>query len=276
MSKFHKKPVKFVSEIVLRVEDINRSKRFYKEIMGLSILQEKARELILSTDGKLPLITIIQPDDIIAKLPRRAGLYHYAILLPSKFYLGLFLKHLRDNKYPIIGGSDHGVSNAIYLRDPDDIEIEVYADTFSSQEMTSQPLDYEELISSTGDQVWDTMPKESIIGHIHLHVGDLEEAGRFYIDGLGFSEVTRMANSALFLSDGGYHHHIGLNIWNGKNAPPTPKNAVGMEFYTLLLPDKASRDDLMDNLRNLEYEVFEDKDKIFTKDPSDNIIELRI
>ncbi len=282
MSKFHNKDNIFINQIQLKVLDIEKSMKFYTDIMGFKVLSRKEKEVSLTADGINPMITIIEPDNIIQKLPRRTGLYHFALLLPSRFHLGLFLKHLRDVEYPIIGGSHHGVSEAIYLEDPDENGIEVYRDIDSKEwrrngnqvNMVTDPLDYNSIILGTGEEKWDGIPKETIIGHIHLHVGDLDKAKRFYCDGLGFDLVMKMASSALFISSGGYHHHIGLNIWNGKNAPALPDNAVGMKYYTLVFPDIDTRENIINNLKDLGYEVIEENKGIFTKDPSNNLIKL--
>lgn len=284
MSRFHNKDNIFVNQIQLKVVDIEKSIKFYTNIMGFKVLNRKEKEVSLAADGINPIVTIIEPYNVIPKLPRRTGLYHFALLLPSRFHLGLFLKHLRDAEYPIIGGSHHGVSEAIYLEDPDENGIEVYGDIDSKEwrrngnqvNMVTDPLDFEGIIEEAGEEKWVGIPKETIIGHIHLHVRDLDEAKRFYCDGLGFDLVMKMANSALFISSGGYHHHIGLNIWNGKNAQPLPDNAAGMKYYTLVFPDKCIRENTINNLKDLGYEVIEENNDIFTKDPSSNLIKLII
>lgn len=282
MSRFHNKNNIFANEIVLKVLDIEKSIRFYTEIVGFKVLNRKEKEVSLTADGINPIITIVEPDNVTPKLPRRTGLYHFALLLPSRFHLGLFLKHLKDTEYPIIGGSHHGVSEAIYLEDPDENGIEVYRDIDSKEwkrdgnqvNMVTDPLDYKGIIEEAGEEKWNEIPKETIIGHIHLHVGDLDEAKRFYCNGLGFDLVMKMANSALFISSGGYHHHIGLNIWNGKNAPALPDNAAGMKYYTLVFPDIDTREDKINNLKSLGYSVIEEDNSIFTKDPSNNLIKI--
>lgn len=284
MSKFHTRDVMHPTEIVLKIEDINKSKEFYQEIMGFKILKDNGKEVILTTDSNTPIITLVQPNDVIPKLPRRTGLYHFAILLPDRIQLGLFLKHISAKGYPIIGGSNHGVSEAIYLEDPDNNGIEVYADTNVKTwkweqdriNMTTLPLDYKGLIADTKDLKWQGIPEDTIMGHIHLHVADLNEAKRFYVDGLGFDLVMDMANSALFISSGGYHHHLGLNIWNGRGSRPLPENSVGMKYYNIRFPREEIRQDKINRLRELNYEVFEEEGEIFTKDPSDNLIKLVI
>ena len=117
-------------------------------------------------------------------------------------------------------------------------------------------------------------PEDTILGHIHLHVGDLDEAKKFYCEGLGFDLIMSMANSALFLSTGEYHHHIGLNIWHGKNAPPLPENSAGMKHFSMVFPSKEIIEEKINDLRKLGYEIIEDEASIFTKDPSDNLIKL--
>lgn len=281
MNKFHDNNI-FVREIRLKVLDIEKSKEFYTEIMGFKVLESNKKEITFTTDGINSILSITQPKDVVPKLPRRTGIYHFALLLPSRKDLGLFLKHIRDNDYPIIGGSNHGVSEAVYLQDPDDNGIEVYADIDSSLwkwkenqiSMVSDPLDYKGIIDETGESKWSGIPKDTIIGHIHLHVGDLEKAKDFYCNGLGFDLVMNMANSALFLSSAGYHHHIGLNIWNGINAPSLPDNSVGMEYYTLVFPDETTRENKINNLKHMGYDVFNKNSLIFTKDPSNNLVQL--
>jgi catechol 2,3-dioxygenase len=284
MKSYHSKPNIYVNEIVLKVSDLDRSIKFYTEIMGFSILKVQDREVVFTADGFNPIITIIELEDAIPKPPRRTGLYHFAILLPSRYYLGLFLKNLKDKWYPIIGGANHGVSEAVYLEDPDDNGIEVYRDIEPSKwdkrgdriNMVTEPLDYDEIIAETGDDKWNKTPLTTIIGHIHLHVGDLEKAKDFYMQGLGFDLIMEAGNSAIFLSSGGYHHHIGLNIWNGRNAPPLPADSVGMKYYTIHFPDEKAREERIKKLEDLRYEVIKENEDIFAKDPSENLIKFAL
>lgn len=287
MNNFHGKESIFVNHIALRVIDINRSIKFYSDIMGFSLLRKKGKKATMTADGFTPIMTLNQPDDVIPKIPKRTGLYHFAVLLPSRYSLGLFIKNIGDQGYPIVGGSNHGVSEAIYLEDPDGNGIEVYRDVDKSEwnhkgdriEMVSDPLDYDGLIREAGEDKWNNTPLDTIIGHIHLHVGDLDKARKFYTDGLGFDLTMEAGRSAIFLSTSGYHHHIGLNVWNGRNAEPLPDNSAGMEYYTLLFPDEVARENAINNLINLDYKVNkvnkEDKD-LYVEDPSSNRIKLEI
>ncbi|NLC02704.1 MAG: VOC family protein [Tissierellia bacterium] len=280
---YHSSPNIYVDFIHLKVEDITRALEFYGDIMGFGILERTEGMAVLTADGINPIIRLEQPKGVIPKIPRRTGLYHFAILLPEAKDLGIFLKHIRSKEYPITGGANHGVSMAVYLEDPDDNGIEIYVDTHSSSwnwkeeniEMTNKPLDYNQLILDAGGAEWAGIPVNTIIGHIHLHVADLKEAKEFYVDGLGFDLVMEMRDSALFLSSGGYHHHVGLNTWNGKGANPLPDNSVGMKYFSIMFPDNQERLNTIHKLKTLGYTTFEKKDKIFIKDPSLNLIQLK-
>lgn len=284
MSKFHDKSSIFVTQIHLKVEDIDKSLEFYKDVMGFKVLKNEERQAILSADGLTPLITIEQPADVIAKVPKRTGLYHFAILLPTRVSLGLFLKNIIKRKYPIIGGSNHGVSEAVYLQDPDDNGIEIYVDTDpatwnwnnKNMEMVNNPIDYEGIISEAGNLEWNGIPSDTIIGHIHLHVADLNESKRFYMDGLGFDLVQEMQNTAVFTSSGGYHHHIAFNIWNGRGAKALSDNSVGMKYFSLIFPDEKSRAKVIEKLGELGFPVIHKENNIFVRDPSENLIELQV
>lgn len=279
MSKFHQSNIHPIG-LVLKVMDLVQGKKFYKEVMGFKILKEGKDRVYLTADGKNPMVTLVRPENPIEKVPRRTGLYHFAILLPDKVHLGLFLKHLRKLDYPIIGGSNHGVSQAIYLEDLDKNGIEVYTDLDSrdwkrvddSIEMVTLPLDYPSLINSTGEKEWEGMPENTILGHIHLHVKDLEEAKRFYLDGLGMDLISEMGNSAVFTSSAGYHHHIAFNIWNGKGAKPLDANNVGMDYYILEFPHRHSLEGKAEDLKKLGYKVYERDGMVFVHDPSENRI----
>lgn len=281
MDKFHKDNL-YVSAIVLKVKDLNRSKNFYTKIMGFEILEETSQEVILSPDGKNALITLIKPNDVVEKLPHRTGLYHFALLLSSEKALGLFLKHIRDQGYPLTGASNHGVSEAIYLQDPDYNGIEVYCDTDSRHweregkkiNMVTERLDYEQLLARVKEEQWNGIDPKTIIGHIHLHVSNLEQAKAFYVDGLGFDLTMTLENSALFLSTEGYHHHIGLNTWNGKDIDSQPPNAVGLQYYTLLFPSDQALEKTIDHLRSLNYQTIDNHGDLFIEDPSKNLIKM--
>lgn len=282
MSTFHRKPNTFVKRVDLRVADFNRSLAFYQNVIGFQVLQQSERKAVLTADGQTGILTIEQPDDVIPKQNRTTGLYHFALLLPDRHELGKVFKHLLDIGYPLQGGSDHLVSEALYLADPDGNGIEIYADRPSESwhwsdgevSMSTEPLNVESLLAEGKGEYWGKLPKNTIMGHIHLHVSDLRKSEEFYCAGLGFDIVCRYGNSALFISTGKYHHHIGLNTWNGVGAPKPPENSVGLIQFSLAFPDENVRESAVGRLKQLGYQVSEKNDHFYTIDPSGNQIQL--
>lgn len=282
MSRFHSSPNKYVDQIVLKVKNLEASIEFYSKILGFKHIEKNGRKATISANGKDPLIILEQPRKVKDKELRRTGLYHFALLLPNRKELGKFFKYIKDIGYSLMGASHHGISEAIYLQDIDDNGIEIYADTpvnrwkwkDDSLEMITTRLDLQSLLDEGKDEDWEAMPEETIIGHIHLHVSDLEEAESFYVDGLGFDIVNKIPNQATFTSTGGYHHHIAFNIWNGKGIPAPDEDSVGLKYFRIKFPDEESRKATIDKLKELGYEVKVEADNIITFDPSHNKIHL--
>lgn len=281
---FHREPNTFVSQVNLKVANLERSLTFYQEVIGLQMLQQTNSTADLTADGKTVLVSIQQPDDVVPKQGRTTGLYHFALLLPTRADLGRLLKHFLQVRYPLQGASDHLVSEAIYLADPDGNGIEVYADRPASGwswnngevEMATVALDAESLLAEGEGEEWNGMPAGTIMGHIHLHVSELQKTEEFYTKGLGFEVVTRYGGQALFISTGKYHHHIGLNTWNGVGAPPAAENSVGMESYTMVFPSEEKREQILSQLKELGVTVTEEKGVFITADPSGNRIRLEV
>lgn len=273
---FHKSPNVYVDEVCLKVTDKKRAVSFYQNILGLQILKETSTTTVFTADGKRPLLTIVEPDNVTAKEPRRTGLYHFALLLPTRADLAACLKHLVESRYPLQGASDHVVSEAIYLADPDGNGIEIYADrpfenwqwSCELVQMDTVPLDVEDLFKEWIGKDWTGLPKGTIMGHIHLHVADLSAAEDFYCDTLGFEVVARYGDQALFVSSGKYHHHIGLNTWNGRGASSPSEESAGLLYFTLKYPNQEEKIKVLERLKNLGYPVEIDGDKIKFMDPS--------
>ncbi len=273
---FHQSPNVYVEQVHLKVTNKDRALSFYQEILGLQVLKESRTMVVFTVDGKTPILTILEPEQVTAKEARRTGLYHFALLLPTRADLAACLKHLMESGYPLQGASDHLVSEAIYLADPDGNGIEVYADRPSEKwewsegmvQMDTAPLDVEELFQQWNGEVWRGLPKETIIGHIHLHVADLHAAQQFYCDGLGFDIVTRYGEQALFISSGNYHHHIGLNTWNGRGAQPPSEKSAGLEYFTLIYPNKEEMMQTIKRLNNRHDSIQVEGEEIKLIDPS--------
>ncbi|WP_413302748.1 VOC family protein [Bacillus sp. 1P10SD] len=281
---FHTKPITFVGHVKIKVEELERSLQFYKEILGFNILEQTASTAKLTTDGKTSILSLEQPEGVVPKQGKTTGLYHFAILLPDQSDLANIVIHLVD-KGIRFGSSDHLVSEALYLHDPDGNEIEIYRDRTPSEwkwngnevEMAVDPLDFENLLKhATPDKPWQRMPKETVMGHIHLHVSELIKTEEFYVKGLGMDVVNRFGRQALFLSYGKYHHHVGVNTWNGVGAPAPAKNSVGLDSFTLIFDNEETRKQTVAKLQQIGAEVIEENNQFITFDPSGIAIKLAI
>jgi catechol 2,3-dioxygenase len=239
-----------VGPVQLQVSDLGRSLAYYQQVLGLRLLGRRADGATLGAHGDpTPLVELTERPGA-RPVPRRGrlGLYHFAILLPNRQALGQFVRHLATLGEQA-GASDHLVSEALYLRDPDGLGIEVYADrpraswrtrdTARGRElqMATEPLDLDALMRMSGDAPWAGMPAGTVMGHVHLHVGDLERAAAFYHAALGLDAVVWSYPGALFLSAGGYHHHLGINTWAGPDAPHSTADDARLVEWTMLLPD---------------------------------------
>src|SRR5690625_5035798 len=279
----HDKGNTYVGEVTLKVQDLDRVLTFYKEIIGFQVLEETEGKVKLTADGKTSLLSLEQLDNIQAKQQRTAGLYHFALLLPNRSDLAKVLIHLAKSDVQL-GASDHSVSEALYLSDPEGNGIEIYSDrpedtwTWKNGEvgMVTEPLDAENLVQEAKGESWDGLPAGTVMGHIHLHVSNLQETEKFYHEGLGFESVLQFGSQALFMSTGKYHHHIGLNTWAGAGVPASPENSPGLKQFILEYPDEEKRNQAVENLKNIGADVREESGIIRTTDPSGNVIQLNV
>jgi catechol 2,3-dioxygenase len=227
----------------LQVADLERSLEWYRRVLGVELLEHRDGVARLGARGdSRPLIELHERPGAVP-IPRRGrlGLYHYAILLPDRPSLGRFVRHLAAIGERA-GMSDHLVSEAIYLTDPDGLGIEVYADRPRSLwrheggqlVMATDPLDVDAVVRAAGAEPWSGLPAGTVIGHVHLFVGDLERAAGFYHAGLGLDKIVWSYPGALFLSAGGYHHHLGTNTWAAGARPADPGDARLLEWEILL------------------------------------------
>lgn len=233
-----------LGHVSLQVADLARSLGYYERVLGLRALASDSASAMLGTeDGLTPLVHLHErPGARPSPHHGRLGLYHFAILLPDRPALGRLLSHLGAAGVQV-GASDHLVSEALYLQDPDGLGIEVYADRPRGEwravkrqlRMASDPLDRADVVRSANGRPWTGMPSGAVMGHMHLHVGNLDRAASFYHGALGMDKMVWDYPSALFLAAGGYHHHLGLNTWAGTSAPePTAADARLLEWRVVL------------------------------------------
>ena len=231
-----------IGQVTLAVTELDRSVAFYRDVLGFVESRRDGRTSHLSAGSDRTLVELIEHPGAIPKPRRSAGLFHFAILVPSRAALGRSLRHLADRRWPLAGAADHLVSEALYLSDPDGLGIEIYRDRpretwrVSNAEviMATDPLDLEHLHDEPGaEAMWTGLETGTVIGHVHLHVPHLNTAEAFYCGRVGFEPTLRGYPGALFVAAGGYHHHLGLNVWTGIGAPPPPENAVGLRSFTI-------------------------------------------
>jgi catechol 2,3-dioxygenase len=259
----------------LQVGDLRRSIGYYERVIGLRVLRSEGSAAILGAhNDDTPLVELRERPGA-TPVPRRGrlGLYHYAILQPDRASLGRFLAHLsRLGEYA--GMSDHLVSEAIYLTDPDGLGIEVYADRARSAwrvqgrsiAIATLPIDAQDLVRAGEGVAWSGAPKGTRIGHVHLHVSDLDDAAAFYHVGLGFDKVLLDYPGALFLSAGGYHHHLGTNTWAAGAARATDADARLLE-WTIELPSEKDVRGAVQSLALSGYQAAHDDRDAVSVDP---------
>jgi catechol 2,3-dioxygenase len=272
--------------VSLTVSDLDRSRAFYEGALGLRGQELEDGGLAFGAPEAATLVRLYG-DPTAPALDRGAtGLFHLAILLPSRVDLGHALIRLAQARWPLDGASDHLVSEALYLSDPDGNGIEIYRDRPRDQwrheagqlKMATLPLDLRSVVAELGPDPdpQPTVPYDTVIGHVHLQVADLDEAEAFYHGLLGFDVTVRGYPGAVFVSAGGYHHHLGLNTWNSAGAGPANPGAVGLRSYELLLPDQAELEAVRKRVESAGLPVQPDSSGVATvRDPSGNLIVLR-
>lgn len=271
----------------MQVGDLARSLDFYQQVIGLRVTDRSRGQALLSpNDTTAPLVELHERAGARAATHRgNLGLFHFAILLPDRAALGRFAQHLAGVRVRV-GSADHLVSEAFYLQDPDNLGIEVYADLPRSNWrrngrqllMATDPLDIADLVRAGGGTSWSGMPAGTTMGHMHLHVGDIARANDFYSDALGFDRVVWQYPGALFMSAGGYHHHLGTNTWAGPDATsPGPDDAQLLD-WSLVLPDEPSVSALIGHLaeRGVPTERSNDGEGYIARDPWGTAVRLSV
>ena len=261
--------------VTLQVADLERSLAYYDRVLGLRPLQRDARAATLGTqEDATPLVHLsARPGAVPVPRRGRLGLYHFAILLPDRASLGRFARHLASvGEYA--GMADHLVSEAFYLTDPDGLGIEVYADRPRESwrvqggrlAMATDPLDLDELARAAGDRPWTGAPAGTRMGHIHLYVDDLAGAAQFYHAGLGLDRISLEFPGALFMSAGGYHHHLGTNTW-AAGAPRASEGDARLLEWMIRVPARHDVEAAAASLQSAGYEVLRADGDALATDP---------
>lgn len=261
-----------IEAVTLAVRDRDALTRFYRDAIGLSVVSATADVVRLGT-GDTTLLTLRHDPSARSREPREAGLFHTAFLLPRRSDLGAWLLHAETHGLALSGGADHLVSEAVYLDDPEGNGIEIYVDrpastwqraSDGSVVMRNERLDHAGLIRAA-DRPWSGMPPGACVGHVHLQVGDLEAAERFYADHLGFDVMCHYPG-ALFLGAGGYHHQLAGNIWNSRGAKARSEGMAGLAEVALLTEDETFAA-VRARCREAGMSLVEEGDTLIVRDP---------
>jgi catechol 2,3-dioxygenase len=277
-------PATSIGAVGLTVGDLEPVQHFYERAIGLELLDRSGEKVKLGA-GDQTVVELTGDPDAPPRPPGTTGLFHLAILVPSRLELARALRRVADEGWRFTGASDHLVSEALYLNDPEGNGIEIYRDrprdewryTNGELEMATLPLDLDALVAELRDAEPDgaRMPEETRIGHVHLNVAELPAAEAFYGDGLGLDVTVRGYPGALFMSAGGYHHHIGLNTWAGEGAPPPPPGARGLAWFELVVPSTDELGRVEQRLREAGLGTEPTDSGLLVNDPSRNRVLTR-
>jgi len=267
----------------LTVADLERSCEYYEGAIGLVVIEREEQRATLGAGGEVLLVLVANATG--RAMPHATGLFHLALLLPERTDLAAWLAHARRRRISLAGASDHFVSEAVYLRDPDGHGIEIYADRPRAQweghvasTMTTMPLDLDSLLSLTDYDSPDYpgMPPATTMGHVHLQVSDIAATITFYRDVLGFGLMAEIQGSAAFFGAGGYHHQIAGNTWNSAGRAPAPAGFAALRHYTIVLADEQARDDVQRRLEHHGIAIEEHAGGPLVRDPSANALVLTV
>jgi catechol 2,3-dioxygenase len=271
-----------VGAVSLNVADLAGVADFYARVIGLEAIEHSDALARLGADGEM-LVELIAAPDAPRRPPRATGLFHLAILVPDRRWLAGALRRVAASSWPLSGASDHLVSEALYLRDPEGNGIEIYRDRPSAEwpyangnlRMDTLPLDLDELVGEPAPEDPARAGPGTTIGHVHLNVADIPPAEAFYARALGLAVTVRGYPGALFLAAGGYHHHVGVNTWSTAGGPPPPDGALGLRSFELLVPDRPSLEAAAERVRGAGFEPLQDGDGFTVADPSGNRVAVR-
>jgi catechol 2,3-dioxygenase len=273
-----------VGAVHLTVADLTRSLDYYRDAIGLRELETADGRASLGAGGRELLVL----EELPGARPADgySGLYHFALLVPTRVDLARWLAHAARDRVPLTGASDHDVSEALYLRDPDHHGIEIYADRprelWEGQvatRLTTRPLDVDDLLGELDDaraERFEGLAPGTVMGHVHLRVASIPETVAFYRDVVGFGLMAALGQQAAFLSAGGYHHHLGANVWESAGAPPAPPDRATLRRWTVVLPSSEERDRTAARIAATGQEPDDTAEGPLFRDPSGNALVLSV
>jgi len=267
-----------LGHVHLTVADLDRAIGFYREVLGFKLHRREDDTAHLGAGGAD--LVVLTERLRARRIGGRSGLYHFAVLVPSRLALAQILRCITQTRTPVEGMVDHWISEAIYLPDPDGNGIEVACDRPREQWPSLEtlairgngPLDIDGLFNelARADGPWVGLGPRTVIGHVHLHVASISEAEAFYCGVLGFERMMRYGPSAGFVAAGGYHHHIGFNTWAGIGAPPPPPDAAGLQHFVVRLPCEIEQERVLQRVRRAGLGIAEIESGFLVRDPSQN------
>ena len=277
-------PLTTLGAVHLTVSDLARSVDYYRASIGLDLVEHGGGRASLGAGGRELVVLVEEP--AARSSSGYTGLYHFALLVPQRADLAGWLAHAARDRVRLVGLSDHFVSEALYLSDPDGHGIEIYWDRprelWEGQvgaRMTTLPLDVNSLLEELPDPAaapFTGLPPDTTMGHVHLKVAAIPETIAFYRDALGFGLMAQLGSQAAFLSAGGYHHHIGANTWESAGAEPPPAETAALRQVTIILPATAEREGIVGQVENARCPMEETADGPIAADPSGNALLLAI
>jgi catechol 2,3-dioxygenase len=267
-----------VGSVSLTVSDLQRSRQFYERVVGVRGIDREDGSLAFGGPGGVPFLELHEDSSAPPLDHGATGLFHFAVLMPSRAELARSLRRIAEARWPLSGASDHLVSEALYLSDPDGNGIEIYRDRPREQwpvregslQMATLPLDLDDILRESPESGEQPVPPDTRLGHVHLQVSELEQSERFYSEILGFDVTVRGYPGALFVSAGGYHHHIGLNTWNSAGAGPPRPGSIGLRSFEVLLPDRSSLERTLERVRAAGLDGEAVDGGMLIRDPSGN------
>lgn len=265
-----------IGRVAIRVNDLDEMTTFYETVIGLQVLSQQDDRAVLGVDQEV--LTLIEDRDTEPRHRDETGLFHTAFRVPTRSSLGDVLKRVEEH-WELDGSADHGVSEALYFTDPDGNGIEVYCDRPQEKweidengmvRMATQRLDLADLREQANGT--EDAPDGTIVGHVHLEVSDIDASRRFYVDTLGLN-IRQEMSTALFVAAGDYHHHIGMNTWNGRTEPASGR---GLDWFEIIIPHENTAAKLRERCKEHGYDTEDDENGCTVIDPDRIQIRIRI